>query len=50
MRKKHALAFEQFSSTFKDDTRMKWARMVDEWISNRTKPNPYEEPAGRRFS
>lgn len=24
--------------------------MVEEWIANRTKPNPYQEPAGRKFS
>lgn len=50
MRKKHAEAFEQFSSTFAQDTRTRWARMVDEWIADRTKPNPYQEPARRAFS
>ena len=50
MRKKHSEAFEQFLSTFDEDTCTKWAKMVDEWIANRTKPNPYEEPAGHKFS
>ena len=49
MRRKHAEAFEQFSSTFEEDTHTRWARLVDEWIANRTKPNPYQEPAGRKF-
>ena len=50
MRKKHAEAFEQFSSTFGEDTRTRWARMVEMWIADRKKPNPYEEPAGCKFS
>jgi hypothetical protein len=50
MRKKHADAFEQFSSTFDIDTRTRWARMVDEWLADRKKPNPYQEPIGREFS
>ena len=24
--------------------------MVEAWIADRTKPNPYQEPAGRKFS
>ncbi|KIL55518.1 hypothetical protein M378DRAFT_188665 [Amanita muscaria Koide BX008] len=44
MRKKHAEAFEAFSSTFKTKTIAAWTKMVEEWISDRTKPNPYEEP------
>jgi hypothetical protein len=49
MRKKHAEAFEQFSSTIREETRTRWAKMVEMWILDRTKPNPYEEPVGRKF-
>jgi hypothetical protein len=44
MRKKHRDAFETFSATFKPKTIAIWSKMVDDWISDRTKPNPYEEP------
>jgi hypothetical protein len=44
MRKKHADAFKTFSSTFKAETIAKWSKMVEVWLNDRTKPNPYEEP------
>ena len=44
MRKKHAESFIQFSATFPDTTVHEWRKMVDDWKSDRSKPNPYEEP------
>ncbi|KAF9470706.1 hypothetical protein BDN70DRAFT_939490 [Pholiota conissans] len=44
MRKKHAEIFQTFTETFKVETIAKWRKMVDDWIDDRTKPNPYEEP------
>ena len=44
MRKKHRDAFNTFSATFKPKTIATWTKMVDEWISDRTKFNPYDEP------
>ena len=43
MRKKHQDAFNTFSTTFKANTIAVWTKMVDDWVSDRTKPNPYEE-------
>jgi hypothetical protein len=44
MREKHREAFETFSSTFKAKTIAVWTKKVEDWINDRTKPNPYEEP------
>lgn len=44
MRDKHRTIFHQFSSTFRDDTVKKWAKMVEEWNDDHSKPNPYAEP------
>ncbi|PPQ96654.1 hypothetical protein CVT26_010318, partial [Gymnopilus dilepis] len=44
MRKKHRDAFETFSKTFKATTIALWTKMVEDWIKDRTKPSPYEEP------
>lgn len=39
-----------FSSTFKAETIAVWTKKVDEWIRDRTKPNPYEEPQNSECS
>lgn len=49
MRKKHNDAFNTFSSTFKAETIAIWTKMVEDWIGDRTKPNPYEEPDNSEF-
>lgn len=49
MRMKHQEAFLLFSSTFLPSTIAKWSKMVEEWETDRTKPNPYEEPVNREF-
>ncbi|KAF9470194.1 hypothetical protein BDN70DRAFT_821649, partial [Pholiota conissans] len=45
MRKKNIETFQTFTGTFKVKTIEIWTEMVEEWIKDRTKPNPYEEPA-----
>jgi hypothetical protein len=44
MRKKHQEVFKTFSTTFKATTIATWTKMVDDWNSDHTKPNPYDEP------
>jgi hypothetical protein len=45
MRDKQRLIFQQFSSTFPPQTVKEWEAMVLEWRNDRSKPNPYKEPA-----
>ena len=44
MQKKHNNTFDTFPLTFKAETIAIWTKMVEDWISDHTKPNPYEEP------
>ncbi|KAH9956388.1 hypothetical protein BGW80DRAFT_1439367 [Lactifluus volemus] len=50
MRDKHRLIFQQFSSTFSPQTVQKWEATVLAWKNDRSKPNPYMEPASWRIS
>ena len=50
MRKKHADAFKVFSSTFKAEMIVKWSKMVNVWLCDRTKPNPYKEAESSKSS
>lgn len=50
MKKKHQEAFDLFSSTFSPSTVNKWSSMVEAWQSDRTKPNPYEEPVNSKLN
>ena len=45
MQEKHTLLFEQFSSTFSLETVQKWEGLVLAWKNDKSKPNPYKEPA-----
>jgi hypothetical protein len=45
MRDKHTLIFQQFSSTFPPETVQTWEAMVLAWTNDKSKPNPYKEPA-----
>lgn len=45
MRQKHREAFDTFSNTFSPRTILQWTKMVEAWLGDRTKPNPYEEPS-----
>lgn len=44
MKKDHGAAFDDHNKTFDDDTIAKWTKMVEDWDTDLTKPNPYEEP------
>lgn len=44
MREKHRNIFRQFSSTFREETVQKWAKSVEDWNEDHSKPNPYAEP------
>lgn len=43
MREKHRNIFHQFSSTFREETVQKWAKLVEDWNEDHSKPNPYAE-------
>jgi hypothetical protein len=45
MRDKHRSIFKQFSSTFPVQTVRRWEEIVSEWKVDKSKPNPYKEPA-----
>jgi hypothetical protein len=49
MREKHRSVFEQFSSTFPSQTLRKWDEGILEWRMDKSKPNPYKEPASCMF-
>ncbi|KAJ7019601.1 hypothetical protein C8F04DRAFT_1214300 [Mycena alexandri] len=42
----HVEAFKQIDSTRKSELRKEWQEMIDEWLEDNTKPNPYELPEG----
>lgn len=42
---KHRLIFQQFSLTFKPQMVQEWEAMVLAWKKDKSKPNPYLEPA-----
>ncbi|KAJ7043420.1 hypothetical protein C8F04DRAFT_1207359 [Mycena alexandri] len=42
----HVEAFKQIDSTLKSELRKEWQEMIDEWLEDNTKPNPYELPEG----
>jgi hypothetical protein len=50
MYKKHRDAFEKFSITFPLDVTAQWDKMVDDWDTDKSKPNPYEEPIAGTYT
>jgi hypothetical protein len=44
MRKRSWGHFVRFNSTYEKDTMDAWEKMVTDWDSDKTNPNPYEEP------
>jgi len=45
MQDKHRLIFQRFSSTFQPETLQEWEAMILAWKNDKSKPNPYKEPA-----
>lgn len=44
MSKVHQDAFEKFDATFPEAITEQWARQVEAWDADSTRPNPYVEP------
>ena len=42
-------SFEHVNAALEDDLRKDWERMVNEWLKDRSKPNPYA-PSGTGMS
>ncbi|KAJ6457197.1 hypothetical protein C8R47DRAFT_995822 [Mycena vitilis] len=46
-RDKQVADFEEVSRTVAKDTRKKWQNQIDEWLADRSKPNPYFREGGK---
>jgi hypothetical protein len=44
MRAKHTGLLDRFTAKFSPEVVDKWTSMIEDWDSDMTKPNPYEEP------
>ncbi|KAJ7020488.1 hypothetical protein C8F04DRAFT_1214081 [Mycena alexandri] len=45
-RDRQVAAFKEVDKTLKRETRKTWQKQIDEWVTDRTKPNPYLLKAG----
>ena len=50
MNTKHTETFKKFSATFPPETLTKWLKMVEQWETNPTAPNLYDEPERSKIS
>ncbi|KAJ7841673.1 hypothetical protein B0H13DRAFT_2365584 [Mycena leptocephala] len=41
-------AFREVDSTLRSDLRGEWQQRIDNWVADKTQPNPYEMEGGRR--
>ncbi|KAJ6463803.1 hypothetical protein C8R47DRAFT_1224959 [Mycena vitilis] len=46
-RDRQVAAFKEVDGTVKKDVKKKWQAMIDAWVLDRTKPNPYEFGEGK---
>ncbi|KAJ7106120.1 hypothetical protein C8R43DRAFT_963449 [Mycena crocata] len=46
-RDRQVAGFTEVDAGLKDKTRRKWQKKIDEWLADRSKPNPYEVEGGR---